>query len=360
MFVFNPEGKRTILSIDGGGMRGVISLAILAYLEEQTGKPSHELFDMVAGTSTGAIIAAGIALKLPARYLLDEVYKVRLPQAFGSLSRLRFYWDYLARGLRYFYPIEPFLKALESFPQDSLLQDLGDPASAGHPYRKPIILLTAKDMRTSNTYYLTNEGPGAQLFGRWPVKGAVAASGSAPIYFPPVLGNLIDGGVGTKGNPCLAASVEAIEYIGFKEEETLHISLGTGHIPSDTADKQAAGFNLFNWLPYMIVAAIDDSATEQVFSNRAIYKKMDLRRYNPSLVPERLRDELGIDTGRINTLSLSLDSRSPDELNLMEEIGRRYAELLDWNAPNRMPWETQGGQVKPTIRNVDWAGSIFS
>ena len=70
---FNPNGKKVILSIDGGGMRGMISIAMLAELERLTGKTCQQLFDMVAGTSTGAIIAAGIAIGMTAQQLLEVV-----------------------------------------------------------------------------------------------------------------------------------------------------------------------------------------------------------------------------------------------------------------------------------------------
>ena len=50
-----------ILSIDGGGIRGVIPGVLLHHLETRTGKPIAELFDLIAGTSTGGILAAGLA-----------------------------------------------------------------------------------------------------------------------------------------------------------------------------------------------------------------------------------------------------------------------------------------------------------
>ena len=50
MLDFNPTGKKVILSLDGGGMRGMISIALLAELEKMTGKTCQQMFDMVAGT----------------------------------------------------------------------------------------------------------------------------------------------------------------------------------------------------------------------------------------------------------------------------------------------------------------------
>ena len=51
-----------VLSIDGGGIRGIIPAMVIHYLETQTGRPALELFDLVAGTSTGGIIGLGLAL----------------------------------------------------------------------------------------------------------------------------------------------------------------------------------------------------------------------------------------------------------------------------------------------------------
>jgi patatin-like phospholipase/acyl hydrolase len=57
---------KTVLSIDGGGVRGIIPLACLVRLERLHGAPCREQFDLIAGTSTGAVIAAGLALGVSA------------------------------------------------------------------------------------------------------------------------------------------------------------------------------------------------------------------------------------------------------------------------------------------------------
>ena len=51
-----------ILSIDGGGIRGIIPAIVLAEIERRTGRPTAQLFDLVAGTSTGGILALGLTI----------------------------------------------------------------------------------------------------------------------------------------------------------------------------------------------------------------------------------------------------------------------------------------------------------
>ena len=53
-----------VLAVDGGGIRGVIPGLVLAALEERTGKQTAELFDLIAGTSTGGIIALGVTVRI--------------------------------------------------------------------------------------------------------------------------------------------------------------------------------------------------------------------------------------------------------------------------------------------------------
>lgn len=364
MITFNPKGKKVILSIDGGGMRGIIPLAMLAHLEEQTGKPAYELFDMVAGTSTGAIIGAGLGLGLTARQLLDDIYKDRLAKEFArQRDGFSFWIRYFFRFLRYAYDLRPFVEMLGVFAAGKKIKDLG----MHNGQRKLIVLMLTKDVRTSNTYYVVNAGPGAVRFQDWPVKGAVAASGSAPIFFQAVLGNLIDGGIGAYGNPCLVASLEAMEYIAqdpayadFRPDNTIHYSLGTGFVSTNIRDGEAADYWLKPWIEYTINESIDDAALQQAYATKLVYKDLDFRRYNPDLDRKVVETELGVSTIGLNPASFGLDAYRRDELDLLERIGRAYAEAIDWNNPaTNMPWLTRGGHPQPSIAPVNWSGTIY-
>lgn len=371
MLDINPDGKTMLLSLDGGGMRGVISIAMLAYLEEQTGKPAYELFNMIGGTSTGAIIATGLALGMSAKDILRTVYRERLPGGFGKSAGSRLMYFIFGTGLKHFYPVEPFINVLGDLAPPGLrMRDLGKlikdeqgQVRLCQPDESPDIdlkvLMTTKDIRTGNTYFLVNAGPGAAMFGDWTVKAALSASSVAPIFFPPVIGNFVDGGVGIAGNPCLVTSVEAVAYMNIPADQIRHISLGTGYVPTEKSEGAASKFWLKEWLEYMLLEYVEDAAYQQVKLTEMVYQDMDFRRYNPLLTPEAVRETLGIQT-KLNPLNLSLDSRKLEELDLLEEIGYTYASKLDWTQPNLKPWDTLGGRQNPrSLPTVDWSHTIY-
>src|SRR5579862_7682308 len=74
---------RRILTIDGGGIKGVFPAAFLATLEQQLGRPIGRYFDLIAGTSTGGIIAIGLGLGLSAGDIL-KLYVEQGPAIFGQ------------------------------------------------------------------------------------------------------------------------------------------------------------------------------------------------------------------------------------------------------------------------------------
>src|ERR1700676_3444430 len=103
-----PSIMRRILTIDGGGIKGVFPAAFLATLEQQLGRPVADYFDLIAGTSTGGIIAIGLGLGLTAQELLD-LYKVWGARIFPRGRFLR-----LLRLVRAKYSYLPLREALVS------------------------------------------------------------------------------------------------------------------------------------------------------------------------------------------------------------------------------------------------------
>ncbi|HEX5939253.1 MAG TPA: patatin-like phospholipase family protein [Dehalococcoidia bacterium] len=91
--------RRFLLSVDGGGIRGVIPATVLRKLEEQTGQPARETFDFLAGTSTGAIIAGGLAAGISAARIRD-MYLERSDEIFGGNSVINFI-QRIVRGYMY-------------------------------------------------------------------------------------------------------------------------------------------------------------------------------------------------------------------------------------------------------------------
>lgn len=349
---FNPQRqKKVLLSLDGGGMRGIIPLAMMAELEKQTGQTVHTIVDMVGGTSTGSVIAAAFAVGMTAQDTLDNVYKTRLPKAFPKRDTW-FYIRWALGGFRHFYSLDPFRELIAPLAEGKRIRDL----------QRPIMLVTTKDLRTGNTYYVVSAGPGMELFADWPLAGAVEASGAAPVYFPPVLGNLVDGGVGVYGNPCLVTATEAMEYIGesegFVPGNVIHVSLGTGFQPNNLKDKEGSTYNIYDWVKYITTESLIDTSLQQTMITKAIYgDTTDFRRYNPLLTQESVRDILGVKTSpNVDPSTLGLDSTKPEEIDLMEEIGRAYARAIDWSIPGQMPWDTKGGHEQPAFLPVDWRG----
>src|SRR5882672_4874926 len=82
-----PSQNRALLCLDGGGIRGIMTIQLLKALEEHAGAPCYEVFDMVAGTSTGAIIAGLIAAGHTAAQI-DELYETFVTKVFTKRSLL--------------------------------------------------------------------------------------------------------------------------------------------------------------------------------------------------------------------------------------------------------------------------------
>ncbi len=258
--------RRYLLTIDGGGIRGIIPAVALAKLEDTTGRPARETFSFVAGTSTGALIAAAIAAGVPATRMV-ELYVDRAREIFtgvpilNTLRRIFTGSMYSTRTLR-----------------DVISEELGPEARGWSLNDSPIdLLITAKGIPDGEPWYFVKDNPkNSGCTGRLGLVDCTTASAAAPTYFEPWtieegtmppncrrVGALVDGGVGVAGNPAYQACVEAFYYTdgenGYEPGETTVVSMGTGR---SIVPKQRPTW-IWSWLGWVLGELLESPGEQQ-------------------------------------------------------------------------------------------------
>lgn len=236
----SQNGPKRILSLDGGGVRGVLALSFLARIEAllQERYSSDRLvlsdyFDLIGGTSTGAIIAAGLAKGYPVR-TLQELYQEMAKDIFRRKPWRQglVFAKYRHRGLR------------------RLLEEHFGEYSLGDPRLRTGIMIVTKRWDTGSPWVLHNH-PRGRYYDRgassrvpnryYNLAQIVRASTAAPTFFRPesitvgkgVEGRFVDGGVTPHNNPALQLLLLAtLHGYGFRwtvgRDKLLLISVGTG------------------------------------------------------------------------------------------------------------------------------------
>lgn len=230
-----------ILALDGGGIKGAFTASVLATLEEALGSPAAQQFDLVAGTSTGGILAVGLGMGLKPNDMV-KFYKERGPVVFpimrlhrklGSHLHSMFWPKHSQRVLR-----SEIEKAIFPDQRRKVLADsrcrLVIPAydavgGVCHVFRTPHHALLMGDKATDAAH-------------------VALATAAAPTYLPAaVVENMIssasffDGGVWANC-PAMAAIVEAVCYLGVPLDRIDVLSIGTTEEPFTVKDKVQAGW----------------------------------------------------------------------------------------------------------------------
>lgn len=265
-----PFRKNVALAVDGGGIKGVIAARALAKLESYLQKPAYEVFSLLAGTSTGSIISAGIASGMFGKEI-HRLYCSLGPVIFRGTWRSAL-WPLT----RYRYPLEPLREALEEQLGE---KQMGDLWFCEHPLD---LVITAFDLVKNKTLFIKpfNQASG---YDQWPVVKAVLASSSVPSYFPPVEDRYVDGGVGSYHNPCYVAAYEARFVLGWDPAETTLISLGTGREPHSLTPEQVKGFYPWHWISPVLGAFQESADDQQVHLVQTFFEEMDFRRFQVDL-----------------------------------------------------------------------------
>jgi uncharacterized protein len=210
---------RRVLSIDGGGVKGVFPASFLATIEDSVGHSVANYFDLIVGTSTGGIIALGLGLGLQARDLLS-FYENWGPQIFGGPRG----WRVLRSLFRAKYSADPLRRAAESVFGDHLLGESRNRLvipSFNVETGEVHIWKTAHERRLERDYKCRA------------VEVALSAA-AAPIYFPTYRSSsgtpLVDGGMWAN-NPLMVAMVEAVGVLGWPRDSLRVLSLGCTTAP---------------------------------------------------------------------------------------------------------------------------------
>jgi hypothetical protein len=276
---------KRLLALDGGGIRGIVALEVLAQIEarlrEKTGNPNLLLadhFDYLAGTSTGAIIAACLAWGMSVSQVQD-LYIGKALEMFHAAPIYRRFWNkFDAEG------ITRMFKVL--FSEDGEGQT---PALLGTRKIRTLLTLVMRNHSTGSPWPVSNNpaakyndpnSPECNL--KLPVWQLVRASTAAPVYFPPEtieIGSkkhvFVDGGITPFNNPALLLFYMATLPPYKIEWETgidkmLLVSIGTGRIPSGIGSRRGDQMNMLYHAQTIPIALMDSISLQQDLICRTI------------------------------------------------------------------------------------------
>ncbi len=327
-----------ILAIDGGGIRGVIPALILSEIEQRTQKPISELFDLIAGTSTGGILTLGLsapdASGRKPRYRaadLAELYVREGREIFFEprLFRIAGILDDLFEETYSFKGIERLMKQYfgETELKDALVNTL----------------VTSYDLEQRATFIfksrLARERPDAENF---LMRDVARSTSAAPTYFEPKLVKrgdgrmaLVDGGV-FANNPAALAYAEAKEIydtdgfstrgITFKDladegvppreivEPFYLLSLGTGTSQKPIKYEKAKGWGLVNWVRPIIDIMMQGSSDSVHYQMRQLLP--------PHIDGTDRYTRLNVEN--IAKEHISMDNAKPENLEALQGYAREF------------------------------------
>ncbi len=266
--------KFKILSIDGGGIRGIIPAIILAEIEKRTGKRISQLFDLIAGTSTGGMLVLGLTKPNPENAGLPHYTAEELIEFYRQHGKRIFFETFLEKLIRIddlFFPKysskgreEVFTELLGNTPLTAALKEVFI-TSYDTELRMPVFF-TSKPEREN-----TQAKSFRKICNGFTMTEAAMATSAAPTFFPPYLlptrqadpgfYTLVDGGV-FANNPTSMAIMEAIiasKKAGEKLEleEILVVSMGTGSLTRKYTYESIKHWGMFRWVRPVISITLD-------------------------------------------------------------------------------------------------------
>jgi len=335
----NLKPKR-ILALDGGGIRGALTLGFLEKIEEIIRKKENnptlklcDYYDLIGGTSTGAIIAAGLAIGMTASDIKD-LYLELGDKIFGKKR------SWLLN------PIKRYKAEFDFRPLEKALKDVFGEITIGSSEIKTGLCIVTKRADTLSTWPIINH-PKGKYFNHnkdMLLRQVIRASAAAPSYFIPQkidvgfgeVGAFIDGGVSLANNPALqlflVGTLSEFPYKWKTGEDKLSLhSIGTGtytkkYNPDKIAKKGLLGWakmvpELFmedaNYLNQTMLQYLSNSPTPRIIDSEILDLKNDLVTEKPAL--HYLRYNVMLDKTELMELGFQLNEKELESLREMSE-----------------------------------------
>jgi patatin-like phospholipase/acyl hydrolase len=223
-----------IVALDGGGMRGIFTASYLAALEQSIGTRMIDVADLLVGTSTGGIIALGLASGRSADEML-AFYKTRGREIFSRPRRLP------RRLIQPKYDRGTLDAALREEFGDAVMNDL----------QKHVCITSHELVAGTTRVFKDDHAPGLYWGGDQLVWKVAAATAAAPTYFAPMQvgaeDSHVDGGVWAN-NPSLVGITEAVRYFNRRLNDIRLLSIGTtSRVLRVRSHRDAARLGLIGW-----------------------------------------------------------------------------------------------------------------
>ncbi|HEY9807808.1 MAG TPA: patatin-like phospholipase family protein [Halomicronema sp.] len=320
--------KKRILSIDGGGIRGMIPAILLNYIEKKTKKQIHTMFDMIAGTSTGGILALGLTKR-------NSDSESNYEAEYTAAELINFYRKY---GNKIFSEYIPT-------PIDDLMQPKFNPVNKHEVLTSLLgearienalkeVFITSYDIELRTPIFFTSNYKAEEtecLESRKICRGftmvnAAMATSAAPTFFPPYKLKtvhrtsedyyaLVDGGI-FANNPTALALMETMISYQRKTGHELHrddilvVSLGTGSLTRKYKYQDAKNWGQLKWaLPLLNIVFDGQSESVAYQLNQLMMTKGDDRNYYRFQVP------LSADNGHDQ-----MDNASSSNIEYLEKL----------------------------------------
>lgn len=290
-----------LLALDGGGIRAILTCKVLEFIELRTGKRIHELFDLVAGTSTGGLLACGLTKPEPKTAAeMRNLYLERGPEIFnrtwvesvrkiGGLMGPKFGDEGISRVLH------------EEF-GDLRLKECVIPT-----------MLTSYETQIRKPVFFTSWANGECL-----LRDVCRASSAGPTYFAPAhfgsppapLNTYVDGGL-ICNNPSVVALTEASKLFGVTRDNVLVLSLGTGADEQPIEYEQCRSWGQLAWVRPLIGIMMDGVSA----LNAHILSEI--------LPPQNHIRLQAILTGKLG----EMDNVDPKNMAALESVGQKLVDM---------------------------------